>query len=72
MGLQRNVYEGWTPADFINELEPMLSQIMQGNSYIKPFTNKKELTLWCNDNQPYYKKRVPEVINYFSTKYVIK
>ena len=71
INLQRNVYEGWTPQNFIDELEPTIKMIMKNNSYIKPFENKKQLKEWCIDNQPYYKKHIPEVFNYFSKKYNI-
>ena len=40
INLQRNVYEGWTPQNFIDELEPTIKMIMKNNSYIKPFENK--------------------------------
>ena len=71
INLQRNVYEGWTPQNFIDELEPSIKMIMENNSYIKKFENKKQLKEWCIDNQPYYKKYIPEVVNYFSKKYNI-
>lgn len=44
---------------------------MKGNSWQKPFTNRKDLTKWCIDNQPYYKKAIPEVIKYFCSVYNI-
>lgn len=69
--LNRHIWEGWTPQDFINELEPQVDMIMRGQSYISPFQNKKELEEWCKDNQPYYKKKIPEVVNYFAEKYGI-
>ena len=31
----------------------------------QPFTNKVELKKWVKDSQPYYKKHIPEVYNYF-------
>lgn len=69
MDFHRNVYEGWTPTDFIQELEPSLDQIMRGMSYVQPFTTKKQLDDWCKSNQPYYKKRIPEVEHYFIIRY---
>ena len=39
--------------------------IMANRSHVKPFTTKEEIKEWCKDNQPYYKKHVPEVVNYF-------
>jgi len=68
MNLQRNIYEGWTPQDFINDLEPLFNMIMTNNSWQKPFDSKESLKEWCKDHQPYYKKHVPEVFNYFKNK----
>ena len=45
---------------------------MSYDSWTKPFNNRKELANWCKDNQPYYKKEIPEVVNYFAEKYNIK
>lgn len=68
MNLDRHVWEGWTVQCFIDELEPSFNQIMDGNSWQKPFNSKDELKKWCMDQQPYYKKHIPEVVNYFSEK----
>jgi hypothetical protein len=72
MNLNKHIYEGWTVQSFIDELEPSLEMIMSGSSWQKPFTTKQELKIWCMDNQPYYKKHIPEVVEYFSKKYKIK
>lgn len=69
--LDRNVWEGWTPRMFIEELEPEIAQIMAGNSFRKIRT-REELKLYCIDNQPYYKKYIPEVVDYFAKKYKLK
>ena len=68
MNLQRHVWEGWSPQMFIDDLEPMFNRIMAGNSHNKPFTSKEDLKKWCMENQPYYKKHIPEVFNYFKKK----
>ena len=70
--MNRNVWEGWTPQDFIDELEPSLEVIMKGQSWKKPFTNKKDMVEWIKDNQPYYKKSIKEVNDYFAKKYNLK
>ena len=62
--LNKHIWEGWTVQDFINDLEPIFQ-------YAK-ITNKAQLKEWCKDNQPYYKKHIPEVVKYFSEKYNIK
>lgn len=68
MNLDRHVWEGWTVQSFIDELEPSFNQIMEGNSWQKPFTSKEEIKKWCMNEQPYYKKYIPEVVNYFNNK----
>lgn len=65
---QKHIWEGWTVQDFIDELEPIIDMIKNNQSHIEPFKNKKELKKWCMDNQPYYKKYIPEVLNYFAKK----
>lgn len=68
MNLNKHIWEGWTVADFINELETNFNLIMNHGSWQKPFTTKKEIKDWCIDNQPYYKKHIPEVYSYFCKK----
>ena len=45
--------------------------VMKGDSYIEPFTNRKAFAKFCADNQPYYKKVIPEVVDYFCSVYNI-
>lgn len=66
--LNKHVWEGWTVQDFIDELEPLFDQIMSGRSWQKPFKDKAELKAWCIDNQPYYKRYIPGVVEYFFKK----
>ena len=66
--LDKHVWEGWTVQDFIDELEPLFDQVMSGHSWIKPFKDKAELKAWCIDNQPYYKRYIPGVVEYFFKK----
>jgi hypothetical protein len=68
MNLDRHVWEGWTVQSFIDDLEPLFNQIMDGNSWQKPFASKEEIKKWCMNEQPYYKKYIPEVVKYFSEK----
>lgn len=69
MNLNKHIWEGWTVQDFINELEPTFDTIMNNGSWKKPFADTNELKEWCKDNQPYYKKHIPEVFNYFKNKF---
>ena len=64
----RHVWEGWTVQSFIDELEPSFEVIMSGQSWQKPFKTSEELKKWCMENQPYYKKHIPEVFSYFKIK----
>jgi hypothetical protein len=60
MSNSRHIWEGWTVQDFINELE-LPFQYMS-------FRTKDEVKKWCRENQPYYKKHIPEVANHFIKK----
>lgn len=66
------IWEGWTVLDFVEALDDNLRLIMVGRSWRKPFTTKEQLKLWCMDNQPYYKKHIPEVVDYFAKVYNLK
>jgi hypothetical protein len=68
MNLEKHISEGWTVRDFIIELEPQFDMIMAGSSWQKPFASKAEVKSWCMDNQPYYKKCIPEVVSYLWNK----
>ena len=72
MSNDKHIWEGWHVSDFIKELEPTFDMIMNYNSWQKPFTSKQEIKDWCKDQQPYYKKNIPEVSKYFITKAGIK
>ena len=72
MNLNKEIWEGWTVQAFIDELEWSIKAIMSGQSWQAKFQSKAELKLWCMDNQPYYKKHIPEVVNYFAELYNLK
>ena len=65
---KKHIWEGWTVQSFIDELEPTFDMIMNGQPWQKAFTSKKEVRDWCKNNQPYYKKHIPEVANHFINK----
>ena len=67
--LNKHIWEGWTVGDFIEALQPQADMIMEGRSWRRPFRSRAELETWCKDNQPYYKKPVPEVVDYFASLY---
>ncbi len=70
--LQREIWEGWTPQDFIDRLSDEIDMIMTGQSWKKPFKTKEEMVKYIVDNQPYYKKPIPEVNKHFAKKYGLK
>ena len=65
INLDKHIWEGWTVGAFIEELEPQFNMINNGGSWQNPFKTKDEVKSWCMDNQPYYKKHIPDVVNYF-------
>jgi len=72
INMDKHIWEGWTVRDFVEALEMQVEMIMTNQSWQKSFTTKVELKKWCMDNQPYYKKYIPDVVNYFAKKYGIK
>jgi len=65
MSNTKHVWEGWTVQCFIDALQPTFDQIMAHQSWRSPFESKDEIKEWCKDNQPYYKKNIPEVTKHF-------
>lgn len=69
LNLKKEIWEGWTVKDFIDSFQSQIAMIMGGSSYVKPFKSKCELEAYLISNQPYYKKSIQEVIEYFAEKY---
>lgn len=72
MNLEKHIWEGWTVQSFIDELDDLVSIAVSGKSYFKTISTKQQLKKFCMDHQPYYKKYIPEVVNYFANYYNIK
>ena len=72
MNLEKHIWEGWTVQNFIDELDDLVSIAVTGQSHFKTITTKQQLKEFCMNNQPYYKKYIPEVVNYFANYYNIK
>lgn len=70
--MNKIIWEGWTVQNFVDELEMEISLIMTNKSWQKPFQSQTELKKYCIEHQPYYKKHIPEVTQYFIKKYNIK
>jgi len=60
MNLDKHIWEGWTVRAFIEELEITFQ--------FQSFKSKEDVKKWCKSEQPYYKKHIPEVANYFIKK----
>jgi hypothetical protein len=58
--MSRHIWEGWTVQDFIDKLEVTFQY--------QRFITKDDVKKWCKSEQPYYKKHIPEVANYFIKK----
>ena len=57
----KHIWEGWTVGDFIDDVEFAFDKCA-------PFHDKQSLKRWVAQEQPYYKKHIPEVYNYFLQK----
>jgi len=66
----KHIWEGWTVGNFIDDIEPTFDRITSGsNQWMQTtFESRQDLKNWVKDNQPYYKKHIPEVYNYFLQK----
>lgn len=69
MNMDREIWEGWTPRDFIAFLEPLADMTAAGHGIVRPWKNRQELAAWCASNQPGYKEVIPEVVEHFAAKY---
>lgn len=67
--LEKHIWEGWTVGDFINDLQNSFDMIMKKESWHQPFTSYDQLKAWVMDNQPHYKKHIPEVYEHFKKEY---
>ena len=61
MNRDKHIWEGWTVGDFIDDIELTFDRCA-------PFMDKQSLKRWVAQEQPYYKKHIPEVYNYFLKK----
>ena len=70
MNKDKHIWEGWTVGDFIDEIEPTFDRITKTDGWFmgKTFDSKQKLKEWVKSEQPYYKKHIPEVYNYFLNK----
>jgi hypothetical protein len=60
--MSREVWEGWTVQDFIDELEMPFMFKQQSDT---PLKSKADVKKWTAYEQPNYKKEIPEVVEHF-------
>ena len=74
INMSKHIWEGWTVGAFIKELQPLADMVH--DPYVatldKPFESFEQLKAWCMENQPFYKKYIPDVVKYFAARYGIK
>ena len=65
MNRDKHIWEGWTVGDFIDDIEVTFNYRLKYSNFWK---SKEDLKKWVSSEQPYYKKHIPEVYNYFLKK----
>lgn len=65
MNRDKHIWEGWTVGDFIDDVEVTFDYRSKYSNFWK---SKEDLKKWVASEQPYYKKHIPEVYNYFLQK----
>ena len=66
MNRDKHIWEGWTVGDFIDEIEPIFNMRLKVIQH--PWFSKSALKKYVASEQPYYKKHIPDVYNYFLQK----
>lgn len=72
MKMNREILEGWRVQDFIDDLQKQADLIMTGRGLRGPFSDRKDLEEWCYENQPCYRKPIPEVTDHFAKRYGLR
>ena len=67
INLNKHIWEGWTVGNFIEEINPTFNFILKQYG-VKHWENNSGLKKWIKQEQPYYKKHIPEVYKYFLNK----
>ena len=70
MNRDKHIWGGWTVGHFIDNIEPTFDTIQRSDGFWNKvgFESKAQLKKWVASEQPYYKKHIPEVYNYFLKK----
>lgn len=65
----KHIWEGWTVRDFINDIEYSVDITINDYKSRGIVITKDIISRITSDQQPYYKKIIPDVVNYFCNKY---
>ena len=65
MNRDKHIYAGWTVGDFIDDVEVTFNYRSKYSNFWK---SKEDLIKWVASEQPFYKKHIPEVYNYYLKK----
>lgn len=63
------IWEGWTVRDFINDIEYSVDITINDYKSRGIVITKDIISRITSDQQPYYKRVIPDVVNYFCNKY---
>jgi hypothetical protein len=58
INMNKHIWEGWTVGSFIEALDIEFK-------YHPKFKSRDEVKKWAMENQPYYKKYIPDVVDYY-------
>lgn len=67
----KHIWEGWTVRDFINDIEYSVDITINDYKSRGIIITKDIIARITSDQQPYYKRVIPDVVNYFCNKYNI-
>lgn len=65
----KHIWEGWTVRDFINDIEYSVDITINDYKSRGIVITKDIISRITSDQQPYYKRVIPDVVNYFCNKY---
>lgn len=65
----KHICEGWTVRDFINYIEYSVNITINDYKSRGIVITKDIISRITSDQQPYYKRVIPDVVNYFCNKY---
>lgn len=65
----KHIWEDWTVRDFINDIEYSVDITINDYKSRGIVITKDIISRITSDQQPYYKRVIPDVVNYFCNKY---